>query len=257
MSPRRVSPGSREKYAQRGSHTQHRVIELGGSKEKARRRSRERSQSNYSNEGFRPQDMSFHSEAVRTQEMGGIHDTWKRKVAMLENRIRELHSEKQALAVNLNNKIADLEHENIRLVNMLRDYEKSYRTQRSRSRSNQSQRSVPVRTMNRRDFGTSCTQNDGFGRSSFANTDEFGREGEFNIQEMLSNQIEVNLELREQIDRYSEEMEQYRMREERNECDLVKYRDENADLKLQVFQMQDNSSGDEVRNLREKISYLE
>ena len=192
--------------------------------------------------------MSFHSEAVRTQDMGGIHENWKRKVAMLENRVRELHQEKQALAVNLNNKIADLEHENIKLMNIVKDYEANYRTQRSRSRSNHSQRSVSAKKK-RIDFGTSYTQPNGFGRSSFSNTDDFRREGDFNVEEMLANQIEVNLELREQVDRYSEEIEQYRLREERNDCELVKFRDENADLKLQVFQMQDNST-DEVRNLR-------
>ena len=71
--------------------------------------------------------------------------------------------------MNFNNKIADLERENRRLLSMLNENEKGYTnrtTQRSRSKSNQSRKQRNTYTENFNRFGESCTQFEGFGKSS-------------------------------------------------------------------------------------------
>lgn len=73
---------------------------------------------------------------------------------------------------------------------------------------------------------------------------------------MLANQIEVNLELREQYDHTCELLEQYRVKEGNYACELNRFKDENADLKLQIFELKDSSNGGS-RNLQEKIKFLE
>lgn len=83
----RMSPGSPRKY---GGPTSNRIIELGGSKEKMTRRSRERSPSNCSQEARRAHNMSFQSEAnnmsfqsvTETPEFGSMEE-WRRKAMML------------------------------------------------------------------------------------------------------------------------------------------------------------------------------
>ena len=73
---------------------------------------------------------------------------------------------------------------------------------------------------------------------------------------MLANQIEVNLELREQFDNTCEQLEQYKAKEGNYACELSRFKDENADLKLQIFELKDNANGGS-RNLQEKIKFLE
>ena len=100
---------------------------------------------------------------------------------MLESRVKELHTEKQYIAMNFNNQIADLERENRRLISMLNENEKGYNTnrtaQRSRSRSNQSQKQRNTYSENFNRFGESCTQFEGgFGKSSSSFADASRRD---------------------------------------------------------------------------------
>ena len=149
--------------------TRHRIIELGGSKEKKclTRSSRDKSVSNeVSNQHSKTQD--FPSNYGNSAE-----ESWKRKVNLLENRVKELHLEKQCLAVSLNNKIHELDSENKKLVRMLEDAEQAntYRSNASPSNSR---------------VNKECE----------ATSSDFGKTQEFNLEDMLANQIEVNLGLR-------------------------------------------------------------
>lgn len=320
MSPaRRLSPHSPQRFDNSG-YVRPRFIELGGSRERAQRRSRERSGSNCSTDGFRNQnwanqswanqswasqsqrsqrgsqnwgnprwnpewatknpngnwnsqnwanqsnrswrgqhqkDFSFHPDNMVTQDFGTDHEAWKKKCYMLQDRMKQIYLEKNTQTLHLNNRITELQRENVRLNNLLKEngYNRSTERSRSRSRSNQSVRSHRSR-MSRRDFATSMVQSQSNGFDSFSNPN-FNNEGGFSVEEMLANQIDVNLELREQIEKYCEELDQYRAREETLATELLRYKDENAEIKLQNFQTQDGCTVEEVRTLREKISYLE
>lgn len=102
-------------------------------------------------------------EKEREGEAGvGVAEGLSRKVLILEGRIKDLHREKQMMAAEMNEKMNKMLQENERLMGIIRDYE----------------------------------QKKGEKKEGEKAGEKAGKE-EFDLEEMLETQINVNLELRE------------------------------------------------------------
>ena len=117
--------------------------------------------------------------------------------------------EKQYLAVELNQRIRQLEQENKKLIAMVKESDEK---------------------------GSELT----------------GAEEEFNLEDQLSNQINVNLELRQQLDKFIEEVKVCKEKEKKQVQEIDNLEDERAHSKLQLLQ-----NHDEIESLKEKIESLE
>lgn len=57
----------------------------------------------------------------------------------------------------------------------------------------------------------------------------------------MTNQININLELREQLDSITKEYEEHKQRAQQQTFELNNLGDEKAELKLQLIQLQDST----------------
>lgn len=80
--------------------------------------------------------------------------------------------------------------------------------------------------------GSELKQNDG-------NTEADKNEEEFNLEDELANQINVNLELREQLDKFIEEVKSCKDKEQKQVQEINNLEDERAHFKLQLLQNHD------------------
>ena len=79
---------------------------------------------------------------------------------------------------------------------------------------------------------------------------------QFNLEEELATQIDVNLGLREEIDSMNQELDSLKLIDQKNRAEINLLEDDKAELHLKYLQQQD-SSNDEIEVLKEKMGYLE
>jgi DNA repair ATPase RecN len=78
-------------------------------------------------------------------------------------------------------------------------------------------------------------------------------EEEFNMEEMLANQINVNLELREVLEKLAQRLEEMKTASRKQGAEINGLEDEKAELKLRLLQLQD-SSNEEMERLKDTVA---